>query len=62
MAYFVYKDFQNMWHWYLCADNNRKIAICGEAYKTKQECLAAIQLVKSADKAPVYNVPVNEHA
>jgi uncharacterized protein YegP (UPF0339 family) len=53
MVYWVYKDKQDQWRWYLEAANNKKIAVSGEAYHNKQDCLAAIALVKSSKDAPV---------
>lgn len=54
MAYYVYKDTVGQWRWRLQAANNRIIANSGEGYVNKQDCLAAIQLVKSSNAAPVY--------
>ena len=56
MKFYVYKDKQGYWRWYLNAANNRKIADSGEGYYNKQDCLSAIDLVKSAYSAPVYEV------
>lgn len=53
MTYWIYKDAQNQWRWTLEAANNRKIANSGEGYYNKQDCLAAIQLVKGSAAAPI---------
>lgn len=45
----------NQWYWRLRANNNQIIAQ-GEGYTTKQSCINAIGLVKSA----VSNAPVKE--
>lgn len=56
MAYYIYKDAQGYWRWYLVAGNNRKIANAGEGYFNKQDCLSAINLVKGSASAPVYEL------
>jgi uncharacterized protein YegP (UPF0339 family) len=53
MAYYVYRDTQGLWRWRLLAANNRTIADSGESYHNQQDCVAAIQLVKSSSAAPV---------
>jgi len=53
MAYYVRRDAANHWRWRLRAANNRIIAESGEAYLNKQDCLAAIPLVKGSGNAPV---------
>ncbi|MBN2130923.1 MAG: DUF1508 domain-containing protein [Sedimentisphaerales bacterium] len=55
MYYTVYRDTQNHWRWRLQAANNEVIADSGEGYYNKQDCLNAIQLVKSSVNAPVYD-------
>jgi len=54
MTYWIYKDVNGHWRWYLMTANNRKIANSGEGYYNKQDCLAAIGLVKGSSSAPVY--------
>lgn len=54
MAYYMYRDAQGLWRWFLQAANNRKIADSGESYHNKQDCLGAINLVKGTSQAPVY--------
>jgi uncharacterized protein YegP (UPF0339 family) len=53
LTYWVYKDTSGQWRWQLLAANNRIIAASGESYYNKQDCLSAIQLVKSSTNAPV---------
>lgn len=54
MSFYIYKDGQGYWRWYLKAANNEKIA-SGEAYHNKSDCLHAIGLVMDTDrKTPVY--------
>jgi uncharacterized protein YegP (UPF0339 family) len=57
MTYWIYKDAQNEWRWYLEAANNRKIANSGEGYKNESDCQAAILLVKGSKDAPVKKKP-----
>lgn len=54
MAYYIYKDSVGQWRWYLMAANNRKIADSAESYWNKNDCLAAIKLVKESAHAPIY--------
>jgi uncharacterized protein YegP (UPF0339 family) len=56
MRFHVYKDVAGYWRWRLLAANNRTIADSGEGYNNKQDCLSAIDLVKLAYSAPVYEV------
>jgi uncharacterized protein YegP (UPF0339 family) len=53
MRYEMYKDKQSLWRWRLKAANGRTIADSGESYYNKQDCRAAIDLVKSSQNAPV---------
>ena len=54
MAYYIYRDVQNLWRWHLLAGNNRKIANSGEGYYNRDDCLSAISLVKGSSTTPVY--------
>lgn len=56
MAYYVYKDVNGQWRWYLQAANSRKIANSGEGYYNKSDCLHAIDLVASSRGTPVYTI------
>ena len=56
MTYYLYKDNQGLWRWYLQAANNKTIALSSESNYNKQDCIHAIDLVKSAWNAPVYEV------
>lgn len=53
MTYYMYKDTQGQWRWYLQASNNKKLADSGEGYHNKQDCLDGIKLVKGSASAPV---------
>lgn len=54
MSFWIYKDLSNQWRWRLRSANNRVIADSAESYWNKNDCLSAIDLVKSAWNAPVY--------
>ena len=52
-TYEILRDASGMWGWHLVAADGRIIATSSERYKTKAECLEAIELVKSLSVAPV---------
>ena len=54
MYFQIFKDIVYQWRWRLRAANNQIIAISGEGYANKQDCLHGIDLVKSAWNAPVH--------
>ena len=56
MGYYVYKDKNGHWRWYLEAANNRKIANSGEGYYNREDCLWAVKLVKGSNTAPVVDL------
>ncbi len=53
MIYWIYKDKDGLWRWYLKSANDEKIAECGEGYRDQIECKHAIDLVKGSAAAPV---------
>ncbi|MCC6779308.1 MAG: DUF1508 domain-containing protein [Hyphomicrobiales bacterium] len=53
MIYWVYKDVTSQWRWRLRAGNNRIIAVSGEAYHNRSDCVAAIGLNKGSTDAPI---------
>jgi uncharacterized protein YegP (UPF0339 family) len=53
MYFHLYLDANRQYRWTLYAANNRKIANSGEGYFNKDDCLAAISLVKGSGSAPV---------
>ena len=53
MAFHYYKDSLGEWRWRLLAANNKSIAVSGEGYKNKQDCLDAIELVRKSYTATV---------
>ena len=53
MTYYMYKDANGQWRWYLMAANNRKIANSGEGYYNEADCLAGIKLVQGSGSAPI---------
>jgi predicted RNase H-like HicB family nuclease/uncharacterized protein YegP (UPF0339 family) len=52
-TYQILRDASGQWWWNLVAANGQIIATSSERYKTKAECLEAIELVKSSSVAPV---------
>lgn len=56
MGYEYYKDAKGEWRWRLRADNHKTIADSAEGYWNKDDCLAAIALVKGSGNAPVRQV------
>jgi predicted RNase H-like HicB family nuclease/uncharacterized protein YegP (UPF0339 family) len=52
-TYEILRDASGLWWWHLVAANRRVIATSSEGYKTKAECLEAIELVKSLSVSPV---------
>lgn len=52
-TYEILRDASGQWRWHLMAANGRIIATSSERYKTRDECLEAIELVKSSSVAPV---------
>jgi len=54
MHYTIYGDISGQWRWNLKSSNGRIIADSAESYRNKQDCLAAIRLVKGSSSAPVY--------
>ncbi|MCB0746075.1 MAG: DUF1508 domain-containing protein [Ignavibacteriales bacterium] len=47
MKFHVYKDSRAEWRWRLKATNGKIIATSGEGYNNKQDCLHAIDLIKT---------------
>lgn len=54
MAYHVYQDAQGQWRWRLLAANRQIVAVSGEGYVRKADCLHGIELVKASGSAPVH--------
>lgn len=52
----VYEDAGGEWRWRLIAGNERIIAVSGEGYRHRQDCLHAIELVKDSKEAQVEGV------
>ena len=52
-TYYILRDSYGQWGWHLVAANHRVIATSSEFYKTRDECVEAIELVKSSSVAPV---------
>lgn len=56
MYFQIFQDASYQWRWRLRAGNNQIVATSGESYTSKQNCRYAVDLVKSAWNAPVYEV------
>ena len=54
MYYTIYLDVQNQWRWNLRSANHEIIA-SGESYYNENDCIYAIELVKSSANAPILN-------
>ncbi len=52
-VWYLTRDASGRWGWHLSAASGRIIATSSEHYRTKAECLKAIELVKSLSVAPV---------
>lgn len=53
MYFQLYRDTSGYWRWRLRAANHEPLA-SGEGYVNRSDCLHAIELVKGAYNAPVY--------
>lgn len=53
MTFNVFKNATGQWHWHLLASDGRVIAASGQGFKTKKECVAAIELVRHAQEARI---------
>jgi uncharacterized protein YegP (UPF0339 family) len=56
MIYYIYKDNQGLWRWYVNASNGKTIAVSSESYYNKQDCLHGIELVQGSSGAPIYDL------
>lgn len=56
MKFEVYQDARKEWRWRLRASNNSIIAVPGEGYVRKADCLRGIELVKQSADAPIVEV------
>ena len=45
MKFFVYRDHNNEWRWFLQAENGKRIAESGEGYHNERDCLDGISIV-----------------
>ncbi len=56
MKFEVYRGKDGMWYWRLKSVNGQIVAVGGEGYVNKTDCLHGIALVKGTNA----NTPVNE--
>ena len=53
MQFHIFQDSRFEWRWQLSADDGRKIADSGAAYREKEDCMQAISQVKLSEQAIV---------
>jgi len=51
----IFRDVQQQWRWHLVSPNNRIIASSGEGYHNQNDCLDAIQIVKSTSNSRIWD-------
>lgn len=56
MKFKVFKNTAGQYYWVLYASNGEAIAVAGEYYVRKADCLHGIDLVKATTSASQYNV------
>jgi len=54
MYFQIFRDTANYWRWRLKSANHQIVATSGEGYVNKNDCVHAVDLVKSAWNAPIY--------
>lgn len=50
MTYWLYKDANGHYRWYLEAANGRKVANSGEGYINRDDCIHAVGLVMDTNR------------
>jgi uncharacterized protein len=51
MKFYIFQDSLNQYRWKLLAGNGRSVAVSGEGYYNKQDCLAGIYLVMDTSRS-----------
>ena len=51
MTFYIYRDKDGFWRWYLENHAEKRIAEGAEAHVTKEECLTDIALIQSSTEA-----------
>ena len=51
MVFHIYRDVRNEWRWYLRSPNGTRLATSGEGYTRKNDCVSAIQHLKTTLRA-----------
>lgn len=51
MRFVVFRDVSFQYRWHFVAPNGRIVAVSGEGYLNRSDCLAAIELVKAYSSA-----------
>lgn len=54
MIFYVFQDADGNWRWQLMTTDERLLAECATTYTRKEDCRAAIQLVKASRMAQVH--------
>jgi uncharacterized protein YegP (UPF0339 family) len=54
--FYMYRDDEGNWRWRLVTASNQVLADCATSYARKDDCRAAIQLVKDCRMARVHEV------
>ncbi len=49
----VYQTGAHEWRWHLMTSRERIIALAAEHYRTEEECLAAVGVIKRAAHSPI---------
>ena len=60
MMFYIYRDDDRHWRWRLVTADNQVLADCAASYSRKEDCRAAIQLVKGCRMARVHELQVHE--
>lgn len=57
MMFHMYRDKDGRWGWWLVTAGGKILAECPSPYPHKEDCRAAIQLIKDCRMARVHEVP-----
>ncbi|WP_010582116.1 YegP family protein [Schlesneria paludicola] len=58
MMFYVYRDENRHWRWRLMTVSKQVLAESPKAYHQKDDCRAAIQLMKNCGVARVHEIPI----
>lgn len=57
MQFWMYRDVTGQFRWYLQAANGKKVAVSGEGYFNRDDCIHAVNLVRGTNES----TPFYEH-